>query len=212
MVGAAERGRRGRGRPGGRPQQPGQERAVRQRPELGPDPGRRRHHHRRVRARRARRRDQRRLGVPGRRRGRGPLQGGPDRPATSPSRIDLHAGAADRHRSGPTTCRTRYVHENSAYSLVSARNASAAESRSRERKELFPLPKVTLVPRWTVADRGTSPRRRTRARPSPRQPRRAPAVMPVGRRSSWRRVQQAARRQAPGHARHAAKPNRRPRR
>ena len=50
VVGAADRGRRGRGRPVGRPQQPGQDRAVRQRPQLGPDPRRGRHHRRRVRA------------------------------------------------------------------------------------------------------------------------------------------------------------------
>ena len=37
----------------GRPQQPGQDRAVRGRPQLGPDPGRGRHHAGRVRARRA---------------------------------------------------------------------------------------------------------------------------------------------------------------
>ena len=43
-AGRGQRGRRGRGRPGGGPQQPGQDRAVRQRPELGPDPGRGRHH------------------------------------------------------------------------------------------------------------------------------------------------------------------------
>ena len=37
------RGRRGRGRPGGRPRQPGQDRAVRRRPQLGPGAGRGRH-------------------------------------------------------------------------------------------------------------------------------------------------------------------------
>ena len=46
------RGRRGRGRPRDRPQQPAQVRAVRQRPELGPGAGRGRHDRGRLRARR----------------------------------------------------------------------------------------------------------------------------------------------------------------
>ena len=87
------RGRRGRGRPLGRPQQPAQVRAVRQRPELGPGPGRGRHDGRGVRAGRARRRDQRRLGLPRRARPARPR----DRVDLSGRDVhivvDLHAGA-----------------------------------------------------------------------------------------------------------------------
>ena len=105
-VGAAERGRRGRGGPVGRPQQPGQDRAVRQRPELGPDPRRGRHHRRRVRAGRASTWPSTASGSAA---AAPPPRTGPrwTCPAgTSPSRIDLHAGADDGDRSGPTTCRT----------------------------------------------------------------------------------------------------------
>ena len=80
-------------------------RAVRQRPQLGPDPRRGRHHRRRLRAGRAGRGGQRRLGLPGRRGRRGPVQGRPDRPGRD--HPDRPARRRRRPpRSGPTTCRT----------------------------------------------------------------------------------------------------------
>ena len=66
------RGRGGRGRPLGRPQQPVQGRGLRQGPQLGPRARLDRHHRRAVRPRRPRRRDERRLGVPEVRARRGP--------------------------------------------------------------------------------------------------------------------------------------------
>ena len=64
VVGAATRGRRRRGRPLHRPQQPAQVRHPRRGPQLGPGAVRDRHHRRRLRARPAQRRHQRRLGLP----------------------------------------------------------------------------------------------------------------------------------------------------
>ena len=110
-----QRGRRGRGGPRGGPQQPVQVRDLRQGPELGPDPGRRRHDLGRLRPARHRRRDERRLGLPRRGARRVPRSGRPDRPT------------GHRHRSTCTPAPAAatvwtndlthaYVHENSAYS------------------------------------------------------------------------------------------------
>ncbi len=118
-----QRGRRGRGRPRGRPQQPGQDRAVRQRPELGPHPRRRRHHRRRVRAGRldvaingvwvcrggAAAEDRAKVDLTGR---------------GVTVRIDLHAGA-DAATIWTNDLSHAYVHENSAYSHMSTTSAVA---------------------------------------------------------------------------------------
>ena len=96
-----------------RAQQPAQDGAVRQRPELGPGAGRDRHHRRGLRGRPGRRHHQRRLGLPGRRDRRPPA-----RASTSPARaitidVDLSAGgdAGDdldqRPLRSPTSTRTR---------------------------------------------------------------------------------------------------------
>ena len=70
-----DRGRRRRGGPLHRPQQPPQVRHPRRGPQLGPGAVRHRHHRRRLRARPAERRHQRRLGLQERRRRRGPRPG-----------------------------------------------------------------------------------------------------------------------------------------
>ena len=95
-----------RGRPGRGPQQPGQDRAVRRRPQLGPDPGRGRHHDGRVRARRGSAWPSTASGCAGRAR----------RPRTGPRWTCQRPGRAHRRRprrrratrrpSGPTTCRS----------------------------------------------------------------------------------------------------------
>ena len=74
------RGRRRRGGPLGRPQQPVQGRRLRQRPQLGPGAGQHRHHPGRVRPGRPRRRDERRLGLPD-----SPPRPPTRRPSTSPA-------------------------------------------------------------------------------------------------------------------------------
>ena len=104
-VGAVDRGRRGRGRPLGRAQQPLQGRDLRQRPELGPRARRDRHHAGAVRPVPRRRLDERRARLP---------RGAP-RPAARRGRPhaarDARAHRAARrrgirHRSSPTTSRT----------------------------------------------------------------------------------------------------------
>ena len=64
---------------------------------------------------RARRRDQRRLGLPGRRGRRGPRQGRPVRPARCTITVDLAAGD-DEATVWTNDLTADYVHENSAYS------------------------------------------------------------------------------------------------
>ena len=97
-----ERGRRRRGRPRRRPLQPAQVRDPRRGPELGPGSRRRRHHQRGVRAGRAQRRDQRRVGVPGRRAGRGQVGGRPAAARGRPSRSTSPPASTRRRSRRPT--------------------------------------------------------------------------------------------------------------
>ena len=101
-----QRGRRARGGPLGRAQQPVQVRGLRQRPQLGPRARRRRHHRRRRSTR-----------TSSTSRSTASRSAGPAawartaRSSTSPPRevhvvVDLHAGDAVSHRSGPTTSPT----------------------------------------------------------------------------------------------------------
>ena len=110
------RRRRGAGRrPRGRPRQPGQDRAVRLGPQLGPDRrGGRRERGAASSPRRSRHR-QRGAALPGRRRGRRP-RARPTCPApTSPSRSTSDS-ARGRRRCCTTDLSHAYVEENSAYS------------------------------------------------------------------------------------------------
>ena len=110
-----QRGRRADRRPGLRPQQPAQDGAVRQRPQLGPGAGGDRHHRRRVRGRPGRRDDQRRHGLPGRRDRRPAGRRRPHRPGRSPSTSTCSAGA-EQATIWTNDLSIAYVHENSAYS------------------------------------------------------------------------------------------------
>ena len=107
-----ERGRRRRGRPCRRPQQPAEVRALRRGPELGPGAGRGRHDVCGVRGGPARRRHQRRAGVPGRGRRRRPRPrrpvrpGDPD-PGRSARRRADRDGLDERPDRRPTSTRTR---------------------------------------------------------------------------------------------------------
>ncbi|GMA85370.1 hypothetical protein GCM10025868_06200 [Angustibacter aerolatus] len=108
------RGRRGRGGPLDRAQQPVQGRGLRPRPQLGPHPGRRGHDVRRVRAAHPRRRGERRADL--RRRRAGASRDLVDlEPRAVQVTVDLHAG--DATATVWTNDLTHaYVHENSAYS------------------------------------------------------------------------------------------------
>ena len=109
------RGRRRRGRPQRRAQQPLQGRRLRQGPQLGPGARQHRHHPGGLRPGRPRRRDERRVGLPA----------APPRPRTRPSvdltgrevtvTIDLKSGDA-RATVWTNDLTHAYVHENSAYS------------------------------------------------------------------------------------------------
>ena len=113
--GRGERGRRRRGRPLHRPQQPPQVRHPRRGPQLGPGALRDRHHHRRLRARPAQRRHQRRLGLQERRRSA--------RTATWSTCATARCTSPPTSPPGSETAviwandlTADYVHENSAYS------------------------------------------------------------------------------------------------
>ena len=105
IVGAASRGRRRRGRPVGRPQQPVQGGRLRQGPELGQGPRRRRHDPGGVRPGHPRCDDQRRRRLPGVRRRGGP---GPRRPVRTRGCTSSSTSTPGRTppRSGPTTSPT----------------------------------------------------------------------------------------------------------
>ena len=123
-----DRGRRPRGRPGRRAQQPLQVRGLRRRPQLGPRAGGDRHDRRRLRARPDRRRLQRRRGLPRRRHRRGP------QPVDLSTR-DVRVAINLRNGRGKATVWTNdltydYVKENAEYSTMSNAAPRALERLS----------------------------------------------------------------------------------
>ena len=173
------RGRRRRGRPQRGPQQPVQGRGLRQRPQLGPGARLDRHHRRRLRPGRPRRRHERRLGC----RHSTPAADPADRrphPREVTVTIDLKAG--DERATVWTNDLTHaYVHENCAYSLMSAHRPRGPPRARQGRTLAAALPVAEALPRQ---DRRGEVRRQRHDRRRPQARLRRGHRLPAVRRAS----------------------------